>query len=114
MSVRFLITSAALLAIAAPAYADCNQEVERLSEAVTQAETGASTDAAMPATPHQEEVLAGEQQGEGEEAGGASSADQANVPASPPSTGGARRDRGRGAAASRYPGRGPRNGRGGR
>jgi hypothetical protein len=83
MSVRFLITSAALLAIAGPAYADCNQEIERLSEAVTQAETGASADAAMPATPHQEEVLAGDQQGESEEAGGATSAGQANVPASP-------------------------------
>ena len=83
MSVRFLITSAALLAIAGPAFADCNQEIERLSEAVTQAETGASTDAALPATPHQEEVLAGDQQSESEEAGGATSAGQANVPASP-------------------------------
>jgi hypothetical protein len=83
MSVRFLITSAALLAIAGPAFADCNQEIERLSEAVTQAETGASTDAAMPTTPHQEEVLAGDQQSESEEAGGATSAGQANVPASP-------------------------------
>ena len=83
MSVRLLITSAALLAIAGPAFADCNQEIERLSEAVTQAETGASTDAAMPATPHQEEVLAGDQQSESEEAGGATSAGQADVPASP-------------------------------
>jgi hypothetical protein len=83
MSVRFLITSAALLAIAGPAFADCNEEIERLSEAVTQAETGASTGAAMPATPHQEEVLAGDQQSESEEAGGATSAGQTDVPASP-------------------------------
>jgi hypothetical protein len=50
--------------------ADCNQEIERLNEAVTQAETGASTDAALPAPPYQEEVLAGDQQSESEEAGG--------------------------------------------
>jgi hypothetical protein len=61
MPVRFLIISAVLLSIAGPVFADCNQEIERLNEAVTQAETGASTDAALPATPHQEEALAGEQ-----------------------------------------------------
>jgi hypothetical protein len=83
MSVRFLITGAAFLSIAGPAFADCNQEIERLNEAVTQAETGASTDAALPATPHQEEVLAGDQQSEREETGGATSAGQADVPASP-------------------------------
>jgi hypothetical protein len=83
MFMRCLTTSAVIVLISGPAYADCNQEIERLSEAVTQVETGASTDAAMPATPHQEEVLAGEQQGEGEDAGGATSAGQANVPASP-------------------------------
>jgi hypothetical protein len=83
MSIRFLITSAVLLSIAGPAFADCNQEIERLNEAVTQAETGASTDAALPATPHQEEVLAGDQQSESEEASGATSAGQADVPASP-------------------------------
>ena len=32
---------------------------------MTQAETGASTDAALPATPHQEEVIAGSQEGGG-------------------------------------------------
>jgi hypothetical protein len=83
MFMRCLTTSAVIVLISGPAYADCNQEIERLSEAVTQAETGASTDAPMPATPHQEEVLAGDQRGEGEEAGGATSAGQANVPASP-------------------------------
>jgi hypothetical protein len=83
MSVRVLITGAALLSIAGPALADCNEEIERLDEAVTQAETGASTDAALPATPHQEEVLAGAQQSGSEETGGASSAGQTEVPASP-------------------------------
>ena len=83
MPVRFLIISAVLLSIAGPAFADCNQEIERLNEAVTEAETGASTDAALPATPHQEEALAGEQQGESKEAGAATSAGQSDVPASP-------------------------------
>jgi hypothetical protein len=83
MSVRILITGAALLSIAGPAFADCNQEIERLNEAVIQAETGASTDAAMPATQHQEEVLAGEQQGGSEETGTATSGGQAEAPASP-------------------------------
>jgi hypothetical protein len=84
MSVRFLITSAALLSIAGPAFADCNQEIERLNAAVTQAETGASSaTTGLPATPHQEEVLAGDQQSESEEAGGATNAGQGNVPSSP-------------------------------
>jgi len=83
MSVRFLITGAAMLSVAGPAFADCNQEIERLNEAVIEAETGASTDAAMPATPHQEEVLAGEQQSETEETGAALSAGEAEAPASP-------------------------------
>jgi hypothetical protein len=74
-----LITSAIMLAIAGPAFADCNQEIQSLREAVTQAETGASADA-LPATPHQEEVLAGSQQG-GE--AGPSDAGKADVPESP-------------------------------
>ena len=81
MSHPLLIASAIMLAIAGPAFADCNQEIQSLNEAVTQAETGASTDAALPATPHQEEALAGSQQGGG--AAGPSDAGQADVPASP-------------------------------
>jgi hypothetical protein len=81
MSGHLLITSAIMLAIAGPAFADCNQEIQSLEKAVTQAETGASTGAALPATPHQEEVLAGSQQGGG--AAGPSDAGQADVPASP-------------------------------
>jgi hypothetical protein len=81
MSGRLLITSAIMLAIAGPAFADCNQEIQSLDEAITQAETGASADAALPATPHQEEVIAGSQQGG--EATGATASGQADVPASP-------------------------------
>jgi hypothetical protein len=78
MSVRLMITIT-MLVLAGPAFADCKQEIQSLNEAVTQAETGASAgDAGLPATPHQEEVLAGDQQGESGEAGG-----QRNMPASP-------------------------------
>jgi hypothetical protein len=82
--VRLLITSTVLLVLAAPAFADCTQEIQSLSEAVTQAETGASSaDTGLPATPHQEEVLAGNQQDESGEAAGKSGSGQADVPASP-------------------------------
>ena len=81
MSGRLLITSATMLAIAGPAFADCNQEIQSLDEAITQAETGASADAALPATPHQEEVIAGSEQGG--QAAGATASGQADVPASP-------------------------------
>ncbi len=84
MPVRLLITSAALLGLAGPAFADCTQEIQTLSERVTQAETGASSaNTGVPATQHQEEVLAGNQQGESGEAAGESGAGQAGVPASP-------------------------------
>ena len=70
MTVRLLITSAVALVFAGPAFADCMQEIESLSEAVTQAETGASSaDTGLPATQHQEEVLAGSQQGNTAQAG---------------------------------------------
>ena len=65
MAIRFLTTSAVILLIAGPAFADCSQEIESLKEAVTEAETGASTtETGMPATKHQEQVLAGDQQGD--------------------------------------------------
>jgi hypothetical protein len=84
MFVGLLITSAVLLVLAGPVFADCTQEIQSLSEAVTQAESGASSaDSGLPATPHQEEVLAGNQQGKSGEAAGASGASQADVPASP-------------------------------
>ena len=50
---------------------------------MTQAETGASSaDTGIPATQHQEQVLAGDQQGN-KNAAGAGGASQANIPASP-------------------------------
>ena len=80
MSVRLLTASAVLLMFTGPAFADCKQEIESLSEAVTEAETGASTtNTEMPATAHQEQVLKGQQ---GDTAG-ASAAAQGDVPASP-------------------------------
>jgi hypothetical protein len=83
MSGRLLTTSALILVVAGPAFADCNQEIQNLDEAVTQAETGASSaGTGLPATPHQEQVLAGEQKGE-TGATGQSGAGQADVPASP-------------------------------
>ena len=83
MSMHVLMTTAAMLLIAGPAFADCSQEIESLKEAVTQAETGASSaQSGIPATEHQEEVLAGDQQSEESESG-AGVAGQADVPASP-------------------------------
>jgi hypothetical protein len=82
MLIRLLTTSAAMLLIAGPALADCDQELERLNEAVIQTETGASSaGSGLPATEHQQQVLAGHQQGEDATATGA--AGQAGVPASP-------------------------------
>jgi hypothetical protein len=82
MSIRFLTTSAAILLIAGPAFADCSQEIESLKAAVTEAETGASSaETGLPATKHQEQALAGDQQGD--KGAGAGAAGQADVPASP-------------------------------
>lgn len=83
MAMRFLTTSAVVLLIAGPAFADCSQEIESLKQAVTEAETGASTaESGMPATKHQEQVLAGDQEGD-KAASGDAAAGQAGVPASP-------------------------------
>jgi hypothetical protein len=83
MAIRFLTTSAVILLIAGPAFADCSQEIESLKQAVTEAETGASTaESGMPATKHQEQVLKGDQQGD-TAASGDAAAGQAGVPASP-------------------------------
>jgi hypothetical protein len=83
MAMRFLTTSAVMLLIAGPAFADCSQEIQSLKEAVTQAETGASSaETGLPATQHQEQVLAGDQQGD-KGAAGAGVAGQADIPPSP-------------------------------
>ena len=83
MSVRFLTASAVMLLIAGPAFADCSQEIQSLKAAVTQAETGASSaETGIPATQHQEQVLAGDQQAD-KGAAGAATGGQADIPASP-------------------------------
>ena len=82
MSMRFLTTSAVILMIAGPAFADCSQEIESLKGAVTEVETGASTaETGLPATKHQEQVLTGDQQGD--KAALPAAGGQAAVPASP-------------------------------
>jgi hypothetical protein len=81
MCIRLLATSAVIVLIAGPAFADCNQAIEALKEAVTQAETGASSaETGLPATQHQEQVLADKRSGE---SAGAGSAGQVEVPVSP-------------------------------
>lgn len=83
MSARFLTTSAIMLLTAGPAFADCAEEIQRLEQAAIQAETGASSaGTGVPATKHQEEVLAGNQQTE-ESGGVAGGAGQSEMPASP-------------------------------
>jgi hypothetical protein len=80
MPILLLIASTALLVLAGPAFADCDQEIASLREAVTQAETGASTTTTgLPATEHQKEVLAGQKRKQGEITG----AGQAVAPISP-------------------------------
>jgi hypothetical protein len=83
MSVLLLIATTTLLVLARPAFADCNQEIESLGEAVTQAETGASsTSTGLPATEHQKQVL-GSQKGKQGETTGANGPGQAVAPISP-------------------------------
>ena len=83
MSGRLLIASAFTLLFTGPAFADCNQAIQDVKEMVTEAETGAgSGGSALPATPHQEQVLTGKQQGEPGVADQTASG-QADMPASP-------------------------------
>lgn len=58
MSVRFVITSAFVALLAAPAFADCTLELQNLDQAVVTTETGAGTaEPGAPATKHQQEAL---------------------------------------------------------
>ena len=83
MSGRLLITSAFTLLFTGPAFADCNQAIQDVKGMVTEAETGAgSAGSALPTSPHQEQVLAGKQQGE-TGATGQSAAGSADMAASP-------------------------------
>jgi hypothetical protein len=82
MSTRIATVAAFALILASPAFADCKLELKALEQNVVSAGTGASTsESGMPATKHQEEVLAGKQKsGEPETTG---STAPAVAPASP-------------------------------
>ncbi|MCA6112579.1 hypothetical protein [Bradyrhizobium cenepequi] len=71
MSTRIATAAAFALILTSPAFADCNQELKALEQNVVSAGTGTSTsESGMPATKHQEELLAGKQKsGEPETAG---------------------------------------------
>lgn len=60
LAVPTLAAGAALTILAAPAWADCQQEIEALDQAAVAAETGATSDAPLPATQHQKDVLSDE------------------------------------------------------
>jgi hypothetical protein len=71
MFLRLVTTTAFLLSMATPGFADCNQELNTLEEAAVTAETGASTsESGMSATEHQKEVLQGKPQNSGTETTG--------------------------------------------
>lgn len=60
MIFRTLAAGAALTLLATPVWADCQEQINALDQAVVAAETGAATgDESLPATKHQEEVLSG-------------------------------------------------------
>ena len=67
MSMRIIAATALPLLLAAPAFADCGQELQKLEQATVSAETGASTKAGAPVTKHQEEVVRGTQKGGSQE-----------------------------------------------
>jgi len=61
MSFRIITAAACLSLVAAPAFANCTEELAKLEPAVVSAETGASPSGAeATATPHQKEVLSEE------------------------------------------------------
>ena len=60
MTIRILPAAAVFGLLAFPAFANCEQELSKLNEAVTASETGATTEQ-VPATKHQEEVMSGDQ-----------------------------------------------------
>jgi hypothetical protein len=58
---RMCASAAVLGLLAFPAFANCEQELSKLKDAVTTAETGAATgQSGVPATKHQEQVLSGD------------------------------------------------------
>ena len=64
MTPHVLAAAAALAFLASPALANCQDELSKLNDAITTAETGAATEpSGMPETKHQEEVLSGDKTG---------------------------------------------------
>ena len=61
MVTRITTAAACLSLFAAPAYANCSEELTKLEPAVISAETGASTDSGTTVTPHQKDVLSADQ-----------------------------------------------------
>ncbi|MQW87257.1 hypothetical protein [Sinorhizobium saheli] len=62
MLTRLIAATALPLLLAAPAFADCSQELANVEQAVVSAETGAGgSKAGVPVTEHQEEVMGGKQ-----------------------------------------------------
>ncbi len=78
------LTAAAVLPflLASPAFADCSEELQKLEQTIVSAETGVSgSESGMPATQHQEEVLAGQQeQPVGSETTGSTNTQEAITP----------------------------------
>lgn len=62
MLIRLTVATALPILLAAPALADCRQELEKLEPAIVSAETGAAgSGSGAPVTEHQEEVMPGKQ-----------------------------------------------------
>lgn len=63
MAIRIASAAIALLLLAGPAFADCEEDIREVEEAAVAARTGAPAgESGMAATQHQSETLAGEQE----------------------------------------------------
>ena len=81
MSIRLATITAVSFLVAAPALADCKQDLAMLEQPAVSAETGASTDkSGMPVTEHQEQVMGGDQTTSGETTGSISNKVEAISP----------------------------------
>ncbi|MDZ5698085.1 hypothetical protein [Chelativorans sp. M5D2P16] len=61
MKIRILTATATALLLASPAFADCQEEISSIEQAVIAAETGADAATGTVATEHQEQVLSEEE-----------------------------------------------------
>jgi hypothetical protein len=88
MSTRFLSASAMLILLAGPAFANCEEELASLDQAVVEAKTGTGeTEAGMPASQHQEQVLGeAKESGDTEAAGAGATTGQPSEAGSPHQT----------------------------